>query len=79
MSYLRHDEEGTLSRLLVQLSLVLAASRQSTGANLLRETASQYNVNPDSIALMVKRDFATRDKAKTTMAPVKKEGTKKAA
>jgi ParB family chromosome partitioning protein len=48
---------------LVQLSLVLAASREN-GANVLREAATLYKVDSDAIALKVKQEFAAKEKAK---------------
>jgi len=59
---------------LVQLSLVLAASRAS-GGNLLREAAVLYKVDFDAITLKVKHEFAAKDKAKA----IKKTPAKAAA
>ncbi|MEI9979960.1 MAG: chromosome partitioning protein ParB [Edaphobacter sp.] len=63
VAYLRRAEESVLGSVLVQLSLVLAASRQN-GANVLREAATLYKVDADAIALKVKQEFAAKDKAK---------------
>jgi ParB family chromosome partitioning protein len=74
-AYLRRAEESVLGSVLVQLSLVLAASRQN-GANVLRESATLYKVDVDAIALKVKQEFAAKDKAK---AQQKKQPAKAAA
>jgi ParB family chromosome partitioning protein len=62
VTYLRRAEESVLGSVLVQLSLVLAASRQN-GANILREAATLYKVDADAIALKVKQEFAAKEKA----------------
>ena len=61
--YLRRAEESVLGSVLVQLTLVIAASR-SNGATVLRDAATLYKVDADAIALKVKQEFATREKAK---------------
>jgi hypothetical protein len=66
--YLRRAEESVLGSVLVQLSLVLAASRQN-GANVLREAATLYKVDADAIALKVRQEFAAKDKAKAEKKP----------
>jgi ParB family chromosome partitioning protein len=82
--YLRRAEESVLGSVLVQLSLVLAASRQN-GANVLREAATLYKVDADAIALKVRQEFAAKDKAKAEKkppvktAPAKKNGSGKKA
>jgi ParB family chromosome partitioning protein len=85
VAYLRRAEESILGAVLVQLSLVLAASRQN-GANVFREAATLYKVDVDAIGLKVKQEFAAKDKAKaekkqpTKTPPAKKSnGGKKAA
>ena len=64
-AYLRRAEESILGSVLVQLSLVLAASRQN-GTNVLRDAATLYKVDADAIALKVKQEFATKETAKIT-------------
>jgi ParB family chromosome partitioning protein len=65
VAYLRRTEESVLGSVLVQLSLVLAGSRQN-GASVLRDAATLYKVDADAIALKVKQEFAAKDKAKAT-------------
>ena len=67
VAYLRRSEESILGAVLVQLSLVLAASRQN-GANILREAATLYKVDADAIGLKVKQEFAAKDKARKAKA-----------
>jgi ParB family chromosome partitioning protein len=75
VAYLRRAEESVLGSVLVQLSLVLAASRQNA-ANILRDAAMLYKVDADAIALKVKQEFVAKDKAK---AQQKKQPVKAAA
>ena len=74
VAYLRRAEESALGRVLVQLSLVLAASRQN-GANVLRDAATLYKVDADAIALKVKQEFAAKEKTKGEKKPTAKAGT----
>ena len=67
-AYLRRTEESILGSVLVQLTLVMAASR-SNGATVLRDAATLYKVDADAIALKVKQEFAAKDKAKASKQP----------
>jgi ParB family chromosome partitioning protein len=78
VAYLRHAEESVLGGVLVQLSLVLAASRQN-GANVLRDAATLYKVDTDAIGLKVKQGFGAKEKAKKAPKPESKIATKKKA
>jgi hypothetical protein len=51
---------GTLSRLLVESSILLAASRGNP-ATVLRDAATAYKVNTDAIAAKVKQEFAAKE------------------
>ena len=62
-AYLRRADEGTLSRLMVETTIMLAASRTNP-AVVLRDAATAYKVNTDAIALKVKQEFAAKDKAR---------------
>ncbi|MDE1161133.1 MAG: ParB/RepB/Spo0J family partition protein [Acidobacteriaceae bacterium] len=70
-TYLRRAEEGTLSRIVVELTIVLAASR-SNASSILREAATVYKVETDAIAQKVKAEFAAKAKAKKEANPVPK-------
>jgi ParB family transcriptional regulator, chromosome partitioning protein len=67
-AFLRRADEGTLSRLLVEVSVVLATGRNN-GANALREAATAYKVDADAIALKVKQEFAAKEKSKKEAKP----------
>jgi ParB family chromosome partitioning protein len=72
----RRTDESTLSPLLVEASILLASTRRNS-TNVLRDAASTYKVDTDTIALKVKQEVAARVKAKKEAKPVPK--TKKAA
>jgi ParB family chromosome partitioning protein len=74
-AFLRRADEGTLSRLLVEVSVILASGR-SNGTDALREAATTYKVDTDAIALKVKQEFAAKEKAKKEAKP-KASGTVK--
>ena len=76
-AYIRRADEGTLSRLLVETSILLAASR-SNPATILQDAASMYKVDTDAITLKVKQEFAAKEKAKKTP-PSTAKAAKKAA
>jgi ParB family transcriptional regulator, chromosome partitioning protein len=62
-AFLRRADEGTLSRLLVEVSVLLASGR-SNGPSALRDAATVYKVDTDAIALKVKQEFAAKEKTK---------------
>jgi ParB family chromosome partitioning protein len=76
-AFLRRAEEGTLSRMVVESSILLAATRGNPAA-VLKDAATAYKVDTDAITAKVKQEFAAKDKAKKTAQPVPK-ATKKAA
>jgi hypothetical protein len=67
---------ATLSRMLVEATILLAVSRHN-GTNVLRETAALYKVDTESINTKVKQEFAAKARAKKDPKPVPK--AKKAA
>jgi ParB family chromosome partitioning protein len=75
-AFVRRADEGTLSRLLVESSIPLAASRGNS-INVLRDAASAYKIDTEAIAAKVKQEFAVKEKTKKTLPPRTK--TKKAA
>jgi ParB family chromosome partitioning protein len=76
-AFLRRADEGTLSRLLVESSILLAASRGNP-SNVLKDAASTYKVDTDAITAKVKQEFTAKEKAKKTAQPATK-AVKKAA
>jgi ParB family chromosome partitioning protein len=70
-AYLRRADEGTLSRMLVEATVLLAASRQN-GTNVLRDAATLYKVDTEGIASKVKQEFAAKARAKKETKPAPK-------
>jgi len=69
---IRRADEGALSRMLVESSILLAS--RSNPSNVLRDAASAYKVDAQAIAAQVKQEFAAKDKSRvnsktTTKAP----------
>jgi ParB family chromosome partitioning protein len=67
----------TLSRLMVEASILLASSRANPTA-LLKEAATAYKVDTEAIAAKVKQEFAVKDKAKKAAQPAAKVAKKAA-
>jgi ParB family chromosome partitioning protein len=76
-AFLRRADEGTLSRMLVESSILLAASRGNP-SNVLRDAASAYKVDTDAITAKVKQEFAAKEKARKTTQPAFKAAKKAA-
>jgi hypothetical protein len=62
-AFVRRADEGTLSRLMVETIIMLAAARTNP-ASVLRDAANAYKVDTDAIALKVKQEFTAKEKAK---------------
>jgi ParB family transcriptional regulator, chromosome partitioning protein len=75
-AYLRRADEGTLSRLLVETAILLAASRTNV-PTVLHEAATVYKVDTDAITTKVRQEFDAKVRAKKSAKPVSK--VKKAA
>jgi ParB family chromosome partitioning protein len=76
-AFLRRADEGTLSRLLVESSILLATSRGSS-STILKDAATVYKVDAEAITSKVRQEFAAKNKAKKTSQPAKKAATKAA-
>jgi ParB family chromosome partitioning protein len=76
-AFVRRADEGTLSRLLVEASVLLAATRGNP-SSVLKEAASAYKVDTDAIASKVKQEFAAKEKAKKAPQPTTKVAKKAA-
>jgi hypothetical protein len=76
-AYIRRAHEGTLSRLLVESSILLAASRGNP-STVLKEAETAYKVDTDAIAAKVKQEYAAKEKAKKTLQPTAKTAKKAA-
>ncbi len=60
-AFIRRADEGTLSRLLVETTILLAAAR-TNAVTVLRDAASTYKVDTDAISLKVNRNSPQRKK-----------------
>jgi ParB family chromosome partitioning protein len=76
-AFLRRADEGTLSRLLVESSILLATSR-SNPTTVLRDAASTYKVDTEAITTKVRQEFAAKEKAKKATQPAAKAAKKAA-
>jgi ParB family transcriptional regulator, chromosome partitioning protein len=76
-AYLRRAEESALGRVLVELTIVHAATRQN-GALVLRDAATLYKVDADAVTLKVKQEFAVKEKARKDAKAVTKNAKKAA-
>jgi ParB family chromosome partitioning protein len=70
-AYLRRAEEGLLGKVLVETTILYMATRHNA-SQVLRDAAAVYKVDTDAIALKVKQEFATKEKARS----INKSGTK---
>ena len=57
VAFMRRADEGTLSRLMVEASILLAASRGNATV-VLKDAATAYKVDTDAIASQVRQEFA---------------------
>jgi ParB family chromosome partitioning protein len=62
-AYLRRAEESALGGLLVEITILHATMRQNA-TQVLRDAATTYKVDVETIGLMVKQEFAMKEKAK---------------
>jgi ParB family chromosome partitioning protein len=76
-AFLRRADEGTLSRLLVESSILLAASRGNPSV-VLKDAATAYKVDTDAITTKVRQEFAAKEKAKKATQPPAKAAKKAA-
>ena len=64
-AFVRRADEGTLSRLMVEASILLSSSRGNPTA-ILKDAATAYKVDTDAIAAKVRQEFTAKQKAKKT-------------
>ena len=76
-AFIRRADEGTLSRLMVEASILLASSRGNPTL-ILREAATAYKVDTEAIVVKVKQEFAAKEKAKKVPHPAAKTAKKAA-
>jgi len=76
-SYLRRAEESALGGLLIEITILHAAMRQSA-TQVLHDAATAYKVDVDAISLKVKQEFAAKEKTKVAKKPATKALPQKA-
>jgi ParB family chromosome partitioning protein len=76
-AFVRRADEGTLSRLVVESSILLAASRGNP-SSVLKDAASAYKVDTEGITSKVRQEFAAKEKAKKASHPTAKVAKKAA-
>ena len=76
-AYVRRADEGILSRLMVEASILLAASRGNPTV-ILKEAAATYKVDTDAITTKVRQEFTSKEKAKKVLQPTTKAAKKAA-
>jgi ParB family chromosome partitioning protein len=64
-AFIRRADEGTLSRMTVEASILLASARGNP-ATVLKEAATVYKVDTDAIASKVRQEFTAKEKARKT-------------
>ena len=77
-AFLRKSDEGTLGRILVELSILQTLHSQGDFSKALREAAEFYKVDVAAITVKVKQEFAAKEKAKAAK-PVSPKPPAKAA
>ncbi len=60
---MRRADEGTLSRQMIEATILLASARQN-GATVLKDAATLYKVDTEAIGQKVKLEFAAKAKTK---------------
>ena len=60
--------KARLSRLMVEATILLAASRQN-GTSVLKDAATLYKVNTEAIGQKIKQEFAAKAKVKKEPKP----------
>jgi ParB family chromosome partitioning protein len=63
LAFMRRADEGTLSRLMVEATILIAASRHN-GTSVLKDAAILYKVDTEAIGQKVKQEFAAKIQAK---------------
>ena len=68
----RRADEGTLSRMMVETTILLTAAHHN-GVNVLRDAATVYKVDTEAITSKIKQEFAAKARAKKEVKPVSKK------
>jgi ParB family chromosome partitioning protein len=75
-AFIRKADEGTIGKLIVEAVILLSARTQEDGGRTLRSAAQVYGVDTDAVALKVKQEFATKEKARKVTKPEPKPAAK---
>jgi ParB family chromosome partitioning protein len=74
-AFMRRADEGTLSRLMLEATILLAATRQN-GTNILKDAAALYKVDTEAIGQKVRQEIAAKARAKQEPKPEAKPAPK---
>jgi ParB family chromosome partitioning protein len=77
-AFVRKADEGAIGKLIVEAVILLSAGPQADGKTL-RAAAQVYGVDIDAVALKVKQEFATKEKARKANKPEPKLKAKRVA
>ena len=77
-AFLPKVEESKLGRILIETAILLSMHNQADAGKILRDAAHAYKVDVDAISATVKREFAAKEKARTTKKPAPKSQTRAA-
>jgi len=75
-AFVRKADEGTIGRLVVEAVILFSTRTQPDGGKTLRAAAQVYGIDTDAVALKVKQEFATKDKARKSARPEPKPPAK---
>ena len=76
-AFVHRADEATLARMLVEASILLAATHGNP-STVLKDAATSYKVDTDAITAKVKQEFAAKEKAKKVPNPAAKTAQKAA-
>lgn len=70
-AFVSKADEGTIGKLIIEAMILLSARSQSDGGEVLRAAAQVYGVDTNAVALKVKQEFASKEKARKAIKPEK--------
>jgi ParB family chromosome partitioning protein len=73
-AWLRRAEESALGAVLVEVVILLSATRNNS-TQVLRDAAGVYKVDVDAITAKVKQEFAAKERAKSVKKAAPKPAT----
>ena len=72
LAFARRADESTLSRMMVETTILLTAAHHSC-VNVLRDAAALYKIDIEAITSKVKQEFAVKAREKKEVKPVSKK------